>query len=136
VTDSGLAAALAGVDLEALASPTEQLTGALLETFVVNEIAQQVSASKMNLRLHHYRDSRGHEVDLIVERSDDKIVAVEVKATSSPRIEDLKQLAWLRDRLDESARGTFTRGLLLHTGTHRFKVGDRLQMLPISSIWD
>ena len=42
LTDSGLAAALVGVDADALRPPTATGTGPLLETFVVNEIGRQV----------------------------------------------------------------------------------------------
>lgn len=36
-----MAAALLGVDADALASPTSTAAGALLETFVLNELARQ-----------------------------------------------------------------------------------------------
>ena len=135
ITDTGLAAGLLGLDADALTVPTAPSTGPLLETFVVNEIARQISASGGGPRLHHYRDHQGHEVDLVIERSDGAVVAVEIKATSSPSVAHLHQAAWLRDRIDAAASGTFRAGILLHTGEQRFTVGDRLHIQPIDCLW-
>lgn len=135
LTDTGLAAALMNVDIDALRAATATPTGALLETFVANEVARQVSAGGEPLHLHHYRDGSGHEVDLVMERSDGAVVAVEVKATASPGPDHLRQLVWLRDRLDEVSPGTFRAGVLLHTGERSLRVGDRLYSGPIDVLW-
>jgi len=135
ITDTALAAALLGVEPQALARPAAPAAGALLETFVVNEIARSVADVPGQLRLHHYRDGLGHEVDLLIERGDGAVVAVEIKATSSPSAEHLRHVAWLRDRLDAAAPGTFRAGVLLHTGRQRYKVGDRLTVCPIDVLW-
>lgn len=135
VTDTGLAAALMNVDVDALRPATATPTGALLETFVANEVARQLSAGGEPLHLHHYRDGSGHEVDLVVERSDGAVVAVEVKATASPGPDHLRQLVWLRDRLDEASPDSFRAGVLLHSGERSFRVGDRLYSSPIDVLW-
>lgn len=71
----------------------------------------------------------------MLERSDGAVVAVEIKTTSSPRADHLKHVAWLRDRLDVAAPGTFKAGVLLHTGQQRHKIGDRLSVCPIDVLW-
>ena len=135
ITDTGLAAGLIGADADALMVPTAPATGPLLETFVVNEIARAVSASASRQRLHHYRDHQGHEVDLVIERADGAVVAVEIKATSSPTVDQMRHVAWLRDRLDSVSPGAFRSGILLHTGDQIFTVGDRLHIRPIDTLW-
>ncbi|MCY3924009.1 MAG: ATP-binding protein [bacterium] len=135
LADTGLAAALMNVDADALRPATATPTGALLETFVANEVARQISAGGEPLHLHHCRDGSGHEVDLVIERSDGAVVAVEVKATASPGPDHLRHLVWLRDRLDEASPGTFRAGVLLHTGERRLRVGDRLCSSPIDVLW-
>lgn len=135
ITDTGLAAGLIGADADALMVPTAPATGPLLETFVVNEIARVVSASASRQRLHHYRDHQGHEVDLVIERADGAIIAVEVKATSSPTVDQMRHVVWLRDRLDSVSPGAFRAGILLHTGDQDFTVGDRLHVRPIDTLW-
>ena len=135
LTDSGLAAALIGVDAEALRVPTATATGRLLETFVVGEIARQAGAAGPRVTLHHYRDNARREVDLVIERADGAVVAVEVKATASPRATDLRHLAALRDHLDATEPGAFRAGILLHTAGGASTIGDRLHSAPIDVLW-
>ena len=135
LTDSGLAAALMGLDVPALRPPTATATGPLLETFVVGEIARQLGSAARRVTLHHYRDNAGREVDLVLERADGAVVAVEIKATASPRAVDLRHVAALRDRLDAVEPGAFRAGILLHAGTGAVGVGDRLHTAPIDTLW-
>lgn len=135
VTDTGLAATLLGVGADMLTPSTAHATGALLETFTVNEISRQMSASGARVRMFHYRDHRKREIDLVLERRDGAVVGVEVKATSSPTAGHLRHVRWLRDKLDSAAPGTFRAGVLLHTGPHSLTVGDRLHLRPISMLW-
>ncbi len=135
LADTGLAAALINVDPDALRPATAVATGPLLETFAANEAARQLSSSGEPLHLHHYRDSAGHEVDLVIERADGAVVAVEVKGTASPGTDHLKHLAWMRDHLDTVSPDTFRAGVLLHTGPRSLKVGDRLYSAPIDTLW-
>ncbi len=135
VADTGLAAALINVDPEALRPATAVAAGTLLETFAANETARQLSASGEPLHLHHYRDSAGHEIDLMIERADGAVVAVEIKATASPGTDHLKHLAWMRDHLDTVSPDAFRAGVLLHTGPRGLKVGDRLYSAPLDTLW-
>jgi hypothetical protein len=135
LTDSGLAAAMLGLDAAALRPPTATATGPLVETFVVNEIARRLGAAIPRVTLHHYRDNARHEVDLVLERADGAVVAVEIKATASPRAGDLRHVAALRDRLDAAEPGAFRAGILLHTGTGAYTVGDRLHTAPVDTLW-
>ena len=135
LADTGLAAALINVDPDALRPATAVATGTLLETFAANEAVRQLSASGEPLHLHHYRDSAGHEVDLVIERADGAVVAVEIKGTASPGTDHLKHLAWMRDHLDAVSPDAFRAGVLLHTGPRSLKVGDRLYSAPIDTLW-
>ncbi|MFN2497293.1 MAG: ATP-binding protein [Pseudonocardiaceae bacterium] len=134
LTDTGVAGALLGKDAAALQRPTDPAAGALFETFAANEIAKQLTWCQTPARLFHFRDSDGAEVDLVIEADDGRVAAIEVKATSTPRPEDFRWLAYLRDRLD-SAQGEFTAGVVLHTGQRRLRFGDRLVALPASDLW-
>lgn len=135
LTDSGLAAALVGLDRRALRPTTATATGALTETFVAAEILRQVGVSDKSIALHHYRDNAKREVDLVLERSDGAVVALEVKATASPRASDLRHVAALRDRLDAAEPGAFQAGILLHAGPNGLTLGDRLHFAPIDALW-
>lgn len=134
MTDTGLAASLVGKDAVALARPQEPAAGPLVETLVVNELSKQLTWCRTAAALHHLRDSDGREVDLILEADDGRVVAIEVKATNTPRRDDFRWLEFLRDRLDRVGED-FVCGVVLHTGTRRLSFGDRLVALPISDVW-
>ncbi|MGE4425673.1 MAG: ATP-binding protein [Solirubrobacteraceae bacterium] len=130
VVDSGLLAHLLGADATRL-SGDPGIRGSMLETFVAMEILRQADALDLPPRLHHYRDRDGREVDLVVERNDGSIVAIEVKATASPRGKDFSGLRYLRDRADDRFRS----GILLYTGERTIAWGDRLAAVPVSALW-
>lgn len=134
LTDTGVAASLLGKDPAALGSPTEPSVGPLFETFIANELAKQLTWAQTSARLFHFRDAGGAEVDLIVESDDGRVLAIEVKASSTPRSEDFNGAALVRDRLDRSG-GEFIAGIVIHTGDRRRSFGDRLLALPASDIW-
>ncbi len=136
LTDSGIAASLLGIAPAMLIPATAPATGPLLETFTVNEIARQLSNTQSRINMFSYRDYPGREIDLILERRDGTIVAIEIKATSSPTASQLRHVRWLRDKLDAITPGTFQAGLLLHTGPQTLTIGDRLHLHPINTLWE
>ena len=137
VTDTGLVAALLGIDSSALSSPSSTISGALLESFVVNEVTRQLSAADHpRVRLSQFRDRNGrYEVDLILEQGDGAMIAMEVKATSSPAAQHVETLTWLRDRMDRVDPGSFKAGYLLHTGKTCLTISDRIHLRPIAALW-
>ncbi|MGQ0465083.1 MAG: ATP-binding protein [Sporichthyaceae bacterium] len=134
MVDTGVAANLLGRRPEGLRHPTEPATGPLFETFVVNEIAKQLTWSDTFARIYHFRDRDGTEVDAVLEADDGRVVAVETKATSTPRPEDFRGLAKLRDAVDRCG-DRFVAGVLLHTGARRLQFGERLLALPAADVW-
>ena len=83
--DAGLAAHVLGLDSAKLkrldvASLTE--FGHLFETFCVNEVLKQVSWQDQKLLTGHWRTRDGDEVDLVLERRDGSVVAIEITAGS------------------------------------------------------
>lgn len=117
-----------------LQRPTEQAAGPLFETFIVNELRKQLGWSDTTARMFHFRDRGGAEVDVVLESADGRVVAIEIKATSTPRPADFRWLAFLRDRIDR-ADGEFVAGVVLHTGERRLPFGDRLVALPAADVW-
>lgn len=130
MADVGLAAHLQGLTTAGLNRPQAQF-GPLLETLVATELVRQLSWSQGFSTLWHFRDRSGVEVDLVLERPDGRIVGIEVKATSTPRPEDLKGLRFLADRLGDR----FQFGCLLSTAPEATPFGARLAALPLSRLW-
>lgn len=57
-------------------------------------------------KVMHFRDAKGaHEVDLIVQRSDGKVLAIETKLSEVVSPQDFKHLHWLSDQLGDELVG-------------------------------
>ncbi len=132
VNDTGLATALLGLTAESLDDPASKQRGPLHETFAVNELRRQASAMGQPLNFGHYRDSRGREVDVLIERPNGRVIAVEIKAGATVRPTDAKWLTWLRDLIGDR----FEIGLVLYTGSVPLPVTDRIAAIPLSYLWE
>jgi predicted AAA+ superfamily ATPase len=132
VADTGMLCSLIGVDARRLAEDGA-LAGGVFESFAVDEVVRQASVSALGplLNLHHYRDQRGNEVDLVIEHAGGDVVGIEVKASATPRLRDAAGLGLLRDRLGKR----FRLGLVLHLGADTVPLGDRISAVPLASLW-
>jgi predicted AAA+ superfamily ATPase len=134
LVDSGLAARLLRLTPERLAQANAtalQQFGHLLETFVVGEIRTQASWMDGIAGIGHWRTHDGVEVDIVVERDDGKVVAIEVKAGSRIVGKDLSGLRVIRDALGDA----FVAGAVLHTGSRSYTAEDRIHVLPVDRLW-
>jgi predicted AAA+ superfamily ATPase len=128
--DSGIAATLLGEDNRTLARLDGQL-GPLLEGFVASEIARQCSWSEQETMMSHYRTRDQVEVDLILERSR-RVVAIEVKASSTVRAQDFRGLMHLASRLGDD----LVVGVVLYLGEQTLPFGERLRAIPVAALWE
>ncbi|MDR1356008.1 MAG: ATP-binding protein [Propionibacteriaceae bacterium] len=129
--DSGIAASQLGYNTDGLTKQSNPL-GGLLEGFVAMELARQLSWCETPAVLYHYRTKDQTEVDLILEDSRGRVVAIDVKASSTPRAEDFRGIAHLESRLGND----FIAGIVLYTGTDTVPFGARRRAMPISAIWN
>lgn len=130
IGDTGLAAHLAGADLERLRSDGH-LRGTLLENFVAVELLKQASWSKLQTRLHHYRTPSGREVDLVLEDAAGRLVGIEVKSSSAVSSDDFGGLRSLRDAVGDR----FVRGVVLHDGSEVVTFEKGLVAMPFAALW-
>jgi len=130
ITDSGLLCHLIGADAHRLAQEGS-IVGAAFETFAAMEIRRQVAWQDNAPRQFHYRDRDGREVDVVLERRDGSVVAVEVKTAASASPSDFRGLRHLRDKLGERFKG----GVLLYTGESTVPFEDRLAAVPLCGLW-
>jgi predicted AAA+ superfamily ATPase len=134
LVDSGLAARLLRLTPEHLARrDVTALTefGHLLETFVVGELIKQSTWLDGIAGWHHWRTYDGDEADLVIERDDGRIVAIEVKSGTRVPGEDLRALERLRDTTGDG----FIAGIALYTGERSYRYDDRLYVAPIDRLW-
>jgi uncharacterized protein len=125
-TDSGLAHHLIG----SLATQSTAV-GGLLESFVLSEIARQLTWAEVQAQPFHYRDRDQHEVDAVLETYGGDVVGIEVKASETVRSDDFRGLRLLQRLLGDR----FVGGYVLYCGEHDLSFGDRLRAMPISAVW-
>jgi predicted AAA+ superfamily ATPase len=128
--DSGLIGFLQNVDAERLLVERE-LLGALLETFVLMELRKQFGWNDTLAHLFYFRTASGTEVDIVIESTDGRLVAIEVKATTKLDARDRHGLEFIRDQFGDR----FVRGILLYTGEQTLPFGDRIWAMPVDALW-
>lgn len=136
LADPALAARLLGVDAGALlrgdsAGPRVprdgSLLGALFESLVTLSVRTYAQASEAAVRHFRTRDGR-HEADLILERADQRVVAMEVKLAATADDSAIRHLSWLRDRLGEDLLDA----VVVTTGRHAYRRDDGIAVVPAS----
>ena len=130
LVDTGLAGYLLGLDAERIASDAP-LRGALLETFVAAELSKQISWSPREIRLYHFRQTAGAEVDFVLEGPGGEVAGIEVKSSHTVTGHDFKGLR----ALAEIAGRRFRRGIVLYTGPEAVPFGANLHALPLAALW-
>jgi hypothetical protein len=85
--------------------------GAHLENLVLHDLIAWRDARVERVELAYWRTTIGEEVDFVIEAGG-KLLPIEVKATSKPRLGDCSHLRTFRQEYGRKARA----GLLLHTG--------------------
>ena len=105
--------------------------GHLLETFAVGEILKQASWFDAPVTTGHFRTEAGDEVDLVLERDDGQVIAIEVKAGSRISGEDFRGLRQLKERLGLRLE----EAIILYTGEHAYTHDDWITILPLDRLW-
>jgi len=131
VGDTGLAAALLGIDAAGLAAD-RTLLGQLLETFVFQELRRQATATDEPVSFCHFRDKDGVEVDIVIERGSSAVAGVEVKASATVTPADFRGLR----KLKEASGKKFAGGVVLYDGETSAGFGDGLYAVPVRMLWE
>ncbi len=134
LADPALAAHLVGVDAGALlrghsAGPAVPrngtLLGSLFESLVT--LSVRVYAQAHEATVHHLRSRNGdREVDLIVQRRDQRVVALEVKLDGVPGSGAVRHLLWLREQLGDDLLDA----AVITAGTHAYRRPDGIAVIP------
>jgi predicted AAA+ superfamily ATPase len=101
------------------------LLGALFESLVT--LSARVYAQVAEAEVRHLRTQRGeHEVDLIVERGDGRVVGIEIKLGSAPSADCVKHLKWLSDQIG----GDLLDAMIITTGQEAYRREDGIAVVP------
>jgi uncharacterized protein len=137
LADPALAARLLGVNASALLDRPHpvapvgprrgSLFGALFESLVT--LCVRVHAEAAGATVSHLRTHRGdHEVDLIVERDDGRVLAIEVKLGATPSDRDVRHLHWLSGRLGSDVVDM----VVVTTGRSAYRRPDGIAVVPLA----
>jgi len=134
LADPALAARALGLDADALLRGIEAgpsipregtLLGHLFESLVT--LCVRVYAQAADARVKHLRLQGGrHEVDLIVERNDQRVLAIEVKLGGTVVPDDIKHLLWLRDQAGDDLLDA----IVVSTGPRAYRRPDGIAVVP------
>lgn len=118
---------LAGKDTSPALHHDGPFLGALFESLVT--LSVRVYAQAAEARVYHLRTAGGeHEIDLIVERNDGSVVAIEVKLSRSVEDRDVRHLLWLRNLLGDS----LINAMVITTGPTAYRRSDGIAVVPAS----
>ena len=134
LVDPALATALLGMDLRARlrGEPPERAiprdgayAGALFESLVTQSV--RIYAQQAEAEVRHLRTHRGeHEIDLIVERRDGHVIAMEVKFASAIDDRDVRNLLWLKDKIGSD----LVNAVVINTGPAAYRRQDGVAVVP------
>jgi predicted AAA+ superfamily ATPase len=134
LVDPALAARLLGVDTSGLldarsARPSiardTTLIGQLFESLIT--LSVRVYAQAAEARVNHLRTHAGeHEVDLIVERGDHRILAIEIKLAATVGDRDVRHLRWLAERVGADLLDA----VVITTGADAYRRPDGVAVVP------
>jgi predicted AAA+ superfamily ATPase len=137
LADPGLAARLLGVSAESLLTipnpdqPVQPrhgtLFGALFESLAT--LCVRVYAQANRAKVFYLRTENGkHEVDLIVEREDGRILGLDVKLAAALGKTDSKHLLWLRRKVPADVLDL----AVLTTGQEAYRRADGVAVIPLA----
>ncbi len=137
LADPALAARLLGVNAPTLLDTPHpagtvgprrgSLFGALFESLAT--LCVRVYAEGAGATVSHLRTHRGdHEVDLIVERDDGRVLAIEVKLGATPSDRDVRHLHWLSERVGADVVDS----VVITTGRAAYRRPDGIAVVPLA----
>lgn len=136
LADPALAARLVGATKDALLEgeslgpsiPRDgTFLGALFESLATLSI--RIYAQGAEAQVKHLRSFAGdREIDLIVQRDDDRVVAVEVKLAAVPRDSDFRHLRWLQGAIGDDLLDA----VVITTGGAAYRRADGIGVIPLA----
>jgi len=134
LVDPALAARLLGVGVDALLSGENAgypiprdgtLLGHLFESLAA--LSVRVYAQAAEASVGHMRTASGaKEVDMIVERADRRVIAIEVKLGNTIENHDVRHLQWLQQQLGEDLLDA----IVISTGREAYRRKDGIAVVP------
>jgi predicted AAA+ superfamily ATPase len=134
LVDPALAVSLLGATAQSLVmesasgpDPTDTLLGALFESLCV--LSVRVFAQSLDADVSHLRTRNGdHEIDMIVERADHRVLAIEVKLSGTVDSDDTNHLNWLQREIGDRLIDR----VVINTGEYAYRTLDGVAVVPLA----
>ncbi|MDO5068179.1 MAG: DUF4143 domain-containing protein [Propionibacteriaceae bacterium] len=128
LVDPALTAFLLGATAASMSTPHHShLAGPLFESLAT--LTVRVAAEVLHARVGHLRSrNRDREVDLIVEAPDGRLVAIEVKLSTTVTEPAVQHLLWLRSKLPQEVADL----VVLTTGNTAYRRRDGVAVVPLA----
>lgn len=136
LVDPALAARLLGFTADTLLTgggvpnrpaATGPFVGALFESLCVQNV--RVFAQAAEARTYHLRTRDSvHEVDIIVERDDGGVLAIEVQLSTTVGDDDVRHLRWLSQQIGDR----MVDAVVLNTGPQAYRRPDGIAVVPLA----
>jgi len=104
--------------------------GQMVENFVLMELKKQAQWSETSPKFYYYRTSNGIETDIVMENTSGKIVAIEVKATSTLKPDAARGIKDLKNAVPNR----FHRGIIFYMGDLELPIEQNILAVPIPSL--
>ena len=134
LADPALAVALLGISADALVDgqaagppiPRDgSLLGHLFESLMALNLRVYAQASEASVS-HFRKQGNSREIDFIVARPDDRVVAIETKLTQTVGSKDARHLNWLRSEIGEDLLDA----AIITTGQYAYRRKDGIAVIP------
>ncbi|MFB7876876.1 ATP-binding protein [Nocardia sp. NPDC056064] len=135
LADPALAARLLGLDDKALLRAEQggrrlregTVLGALFEHLVTMSVQTYAQAAEANVG--HLRTRNGdHEIDIVVQRPDGRVLPIEVKLADRVTDVDVKHLHWLRQHIGDDVIDA----AVVYAGEHAYRRPDGIAVVPLA----
>ena len=100
-------------------------SGQIYESYLFNELRKHLAYSRTRGEIYHYRTTDKKEIDFIIETGE-KLLAIEVKRSSSVRMDDFKHIVDFQKRVSRDVLG-----ILFYTGERPLQLAPSLVALPM-----
>jgi len=99
-------------------------SGQIFETYMFNELQKHLSYFEKQASIYHYRTNDKKEIDFIIE-VENKLLAIEVKQSSSIQKSDFKHIVDLQNRSNKDCLG-----IVFYNGDMVIELDDNLVAIP------
>lgn len=127
LVDSGLACYLSGAN-ELRIKSDATLRRSLVETYLASELKKLVSQSSAGAELYHLRTVKNREVAFLIESRNGSVIAVDIEDAPSVSEQSIQKMEYVKEIVGDS----FHLGLILHTGTEKRPIREKIWSLPLT----